>query len=161
MLHKKTSVEGFTLIELLVVIAIIGILSSIVLSSINLARAKGRDARRRTDLRQLEIALELNYQKYGAYTQPEGHYSDCSTGTTGTPVCGTGTDWGATSDLRDLLTDGFIVTLPVDPINDATYRYSYEPWNAGQGGYVGAGQAYDLCAPLERGGSFCINKRSK
>ncbi len=53
--------RGFTLIELLVVIAIIGILSSVVLASLNSARSKGRDARRVSDLKQLQLALELYY----------------------------------------------------------------------------------------------------
>jgi len=53
--------RGFTLIELLVVIAIIGILSSVVLASLNSARQKGRDARRVSDLKQLQLALELMY----------------------------------------------------------------------------------------------------
>lgn len=53
--------KGFTLIELLVVIAIIGILSSVVLASLNSARLKSRDARRVSDLKQLQLALELYY----------------------------------------------------------------------------------------------------
>ena len=55
------STRGFTLIELLVVIAIIGILSSVVLASLNGARKKGRDARRISDLKQIQLALELYY----------------------------------------------------------------------------------------------------
>jgi prepilin-type N-terminal cleavage/methylation domain-containing protein len=53
--------RGFTLIELLVVIAIIGILSSVVLASLNGARKKGRDARRISDLKQIQLALEMYY----------------------------------------------------------------------------------------------------
>jgi prepilin-type N-terminal cleavage/methylation domain-containing protein len=52
--------RGFTLIELLVVIAIIGILSSVVLASLNGARQKGRDARRISDLKQIQAALEMH-----------------------------------------------------------------------------------------------------
>jgi prepilin-type N-terminal cleavage/methylation domain-containing protein len=53
--------KGFTLIELLVVIAIIGVLSSVVLASMNGARKKSRDARRKQDIKSFQVALELIY----------------------------------------------------------------------------------------------------
>lgn len=59
--------KGFTLIELLVVIAIIGMLSSIVLASLNSARLKARDARRKADLHSLELAIQLYYDSVGAF----------------------------------------------------------------------------------------------
>ena len=59
--------KGFTLIELLVVIAIIGILASIVLASLNSARAKSRDARRLADINAIEKALTLYYNDHQAY----------------------------------------------------------------------------------------------
>ncbi len=57
----KKYTRGFTLIELLVVIAIIGILSSVVLVSLNSARNKGKDARIQSEVAQIRVALESGY----------------------------------------------------------------------------------------------------
>ncbi|MEK7515851.1 MAG: type II secretion system protein [Patescibacteria group bacterium] len=53
--------RGFTLIELLVVIAIIGILSAVVLASLNSARSKGADASIQSNLKTVQIQAELYY----------------------------------------------------------------------------------------------------
>ena len=65
-IYSRTN-KGFTLIELLVVIAIIGILSSVVLASLNSARVKARDARRMADLHSLELAIMLYYDATGGF----------------------------------------------------------------------------------------------
>ena len=69
-LFSKTKKRGFTLIELLVVIAIIGILATIVLVSLNTARAKARDARRSSDLHQISLAMEMYYDSQTPATYP-------------------------------------------------------------------------------------------
>ena len=61
------SKKGFTLIELLVVVAIIGLLSTLSIVALNTARAKARDARRVSDIKQIQTALELYYNDNAAY----------------------------------------------------------------------------------------------
>ena len=59
--------RGFTLIELLVVIAIIGILSSVVLASLNSARGKGADAAIKSNLNSMRAQAELVYDTASSY----------------------------------------------------------------------------------------------
>lgn len=109
----KNISKGFTLIELLVVIAIIGVLASTVLASVNSARIKARDARRKADLRQITTALELYYDTYGAYPpfRPSnscgGNRADWATS-----LC-TNTNW-LTTDANFL---SFLPVVSKDPIN--------------------------------------------
>lgn len=64
-LHFKP--KGFTLIELLVVIAIIGLLSTLAVVALNNARAKSRDAKRVSDIKQMQTALELYFVDNNKY----------------------------------------------------------------------------------------------
>jgi len=63
----KKQQKGFTLIELLVVIAIIGLLSTLSVVALNNARQKARDARRVSDIKQIQTALELYYNDVSSY----------------------------------------------------------------------------------------------
>ncbi len=59
--------KAFTLLELLVVIAIIGILTSVILASLENVRARARDAAKNEEARQIIVALEMYYQTYGGF----------------------------------------------------------------------------------------------
>lgn len=80
----KSRKKGFTLIELLVVVAIIGILASVVLASLNSARLKARDTKRKSDAHQITLAIELYFNISGAFpasggaTAPNAGWSNSS-----------------------------------------------------------------------------------
>lgn len=59
--------KGFTLIELLVVISIIGLLSSVVLASLNSARIKAKDAAIKQGVREFDKLMLLEYHDTGSY----------------------------------------------------------------------------------------------
>ena len=67
-MKKFTLKKGFTLIELLVVIAIIGILSSVVLASLNTARNKGADAAIKSNLANARAEAEIFYDTGSTYS---------------------------------------------------------------------------------------------
>lgn len=76
-MNKKQN-KGFTLIELLVVIAIISLLSTTVMASLNQARQKSRDAKRISDMKAIQTALEMYYNDNNHYPIQPGWTGECA-----------------------------------------------------------------------------------
>jgi general secretion pathway protein G len=112
---------GFTLIEILIVISIIGVLSALTLVGMSGFRASGRDAKRVSDIRQVQNGLELYYAKNGVYP-----------------------DSVANNALPDLSSAG-VKNLPTDPLNTGSYVYKYFKCGAGDA----SGYSYVLSTKLE------------
>lgn len=98
-MNIKTARKGFTLIELLVVIAIIGVLASVVLASLNTARRKSRDTRRVADIKQIQLALEMSFDK------------------------GTASGQEYPNTVALIVADGFLPSEPKDPTTLLSYPY--------------------------------------
>ena len=119
-LFTKSRGGGFTLIELLVVIAIIGLLASVVMASLNSARGKARNARRLSDVKQLQTALEFYYDQFGRY--PDSDFAGC--GGWDTP--------GNGSFIAPLVSGGFLPSIISDPqTNDSCGNYRYYRYSPG------------------------------
>ncbi len=68
--RKRKFSAGFTLIELLVVIAIIGLLSSVVLVSLGSAKTKAKEAKVKSEIHGIKLALEEYNAQHGGYPNP-------------------------------------------------------------------------------------------
>lgn len=139
----KNNKQGFTLIELLVVIAIIGLLSTLSIVALNSARARSRDARRVSDIKQIQTALEMYYNVANQYPAAGTLANDLSTSTS--PAI----KFGGTS---------FMTAWPVapTPFDNST---ATAHCNAGNNTYVytqtSSGASYTLtyCLGAETGGT--------
>ena len=115
--------KGFTLIELLVVIGILGILSVVLLVTINPVAQiqKANDARRKSDLEAIQHALELYYQDAGSYPPSSSSYT--------IEYNNVSVNWGSSWQP-------YIATLPKDPVSTNQYVYYSPPTSNGPKGIV-------------------------
>ncbi len=123
--------RGFTLIELLVVIAIIGVLSSVIIASLNMARVNARSAQRISSMREVQKALEVYALQNGAYPVTGAYaFFDCYTDNT------------HYNDYVPGLVPTYIAALPHDPSSkcQGTKDYNY--------GYRSDGTDYKLFMPM-------------
>ena len=95
--------SGFTLIELLLVIAIIGILATFSLANFLTVKQRARDAQRKSDLHQIQSALEL-------YRTDAGSYPNAL------PACGSPLTYTGSTYLQK---------IPCDPLNTGQSVYTY------------------------------------
>lgn len=99
---KNKNQKGFTLVELLVVIAIIGILATLLLLQLGVARQRARDAKRIVDISQVRTAVELYFDDSGQYPQVATFIG-----------------------LATLVVPKYMTQLPSDPLNNGNYTYNY------------------------------------
>jgi prepilin-type N-terminal cleavage/methylation domain-containing protein len=110
MMHL-TSRKGFTLIEILIVVTIIGLLASTVLVGLAPAQRRGRDTRRISDLKEIQNALELYYNKCGHYPGD----SDCGAAPAAT--------FAAVSNVLKGSSIG-VSQIPDDPSSSKHYQFA-------------------------------------
>ncbi len=119
-LFQKNKQSGFTIIELLIVIAIIGILVTLGLGNFNGSRMKARDAKRKSDLRSIKLALQLymdDYRQFPASSASGGQIVGCGTAAGPATAC----SWGGSFNRGTTTYMGF---LPRDPVATQAYTYA-------------------------------------
>jgi len=107
--------SAFTLVELLVVMAILGVLVTLIAGGFRTAQMRGRDAKRKSDLKEIANSLELYFSDHGQYPPSNAGLVLGCPATTGSCAWGSGE-----------FTDGetvYFKTMPADPSSDLNYFY--------------------------------------
>lgn len=109
--------HGFTLIELMIVMVIMGILAVIGVTAFMSSQIKGRDVRRKGDLRAIASALELYYNDKGQYPLSNGNAQILGCETYTGSVCIVG------KPIVDSHGTIYMALLPTDPVSNHWYNY--------------------------------------
>lgn len=123
-IYMNSSKSGFTLLELMIIIIILGVLAALVSGNFITSLKKGRDARRKTDLNQVQKALEMFYEDKKMYPDPDG-FSGSTSKFCETSAC-------AASEKV------YMFRIPIDP-SSGTYTFTIDA----------SRQSYRLYACLE------------
>lgn len=116
---KSRESRGFSLAELLIVMAIIGILASIVYVNFSGTGGKGRDAKRQSDLKLLQNAIEEYKIKNGRYPAQGCGIAATSNNTPSFAIQGNCSDY-----VRGLVPE-FLQRLPVDERAQSGQGFAY------------------------------------
>ncbi len=98
--------QAFTLIELLVVMVVIGVLTALIVPNYMSARERARDAKRKSDLDQIQKALEM-------YKMDNAQYPNLL------PACGESLVGSGEDNI-------YMNEIPCDPRNEPPYQYRYQ-----------------------------------
>ncbi len=124
---------GFSLVELVVVMLIMSTLAGLAVPLVGNRLRAARDARRMTDLRTVQEAIEqykLDKGAYPAASQNAGYGG-----------------WDVSHDgdfIPVLVAEGYLASTVVDPLNDSTYHFRYYLYPRGYASCVGAESFYVL-----------------
>jgi len=122
-IKRLKPIKAFTLIELLVVIAIIGSLASVVVVNVGSARAKARDAKRISDMKAIQTALEMYNGDNHEYPTTADAWKS------GTTVCndtfGAGNSYTGGTGYIPNLAPKYISVLPESPKPSYAKCYLY------------------------------------
>ena len=144
MIYKNSKSKGFTLIELLVVISIISLLASVILASLNSARAKARNAKRLGDARELVNAFALSLNDNSSLPSSGGVWA-CISAT----CYGTWSGYVANATVDNFLSP--YIKKAVDPSDGTRGLGGYLYYSVWGGGPSGSGSYIDWT--VEPGGS--------